>query len=113
MAIELNKAGFELAKLLITQGKFNTKQEWHTAEPTTQRKQEFLKKHTIEEYGTWFLAINTVKKAGTEGYYEFPFGDFSTVFRSCIIAIMQRAGQYKHAALETAATQLLTLIDKR
>ncbi len=113
MAIEVNKAGFEQAKRLISEGAVDKEREWHLMEPTPESEDAYLASvdDNMDEYGKWFLAINTEKTPGTKGYYEFPYGDFKAICRSGVIAAKQRAGQYHHADVEAAAGALLDLID--
>jgi hypothetical protein len=114
MAIKVNTAGFEHAKKLIQQGNVNIDQEWHLMEPTPESEDAYLASvdGDINRYGRWFLAINTDHTPDTKEHYEFPYGDFSKVCRSGVVAAKQRAAQYHHADVEAAAAKLLDLIDQ-
>ena len=113
MAIVVNQAGFELAKRLIVEGKVDVARDWTSAAPTPASEDAYLSDHSIGEYGDWFLALNTEHDADAKAHYEFPYGDFNRVHRSGVVAAKQRAGQYHHAEIESAATELLNLIDNR
>jgi hypothetical protein len=113
MAVKLNKQAFEHAKKLTEQGQFvlDEKDLWSEHQPSTQKENEYLKKHDFSEYGKWFLGIDTDQDEDNKGRYKFPYGDFAKVHRCGVLAAENRAGQYKHSDIESAAVHLLEMID--
>ena len=107
-----NKAAVKHAKDLIKAGKYNEDSDWSEDQPSSDDENKFLDQHGWEEYGQWFLAIDTDENEETKGHYNFPYGDFKKVHRDGVIAAKQRAAQYDHAEIEKAADELLKLIDE-
>ncbi len=115
MPVKLNKKGYDNARKLIKQGHCvkDERDAWSEDAPSTQKQNEFLKKHGFNEYEKWFLGVDDEKTEGTKGRYEFPFGDFKDVHRCAVISAESRAGQYKHHEIEKAFKQLLDEIDSQ
>ncbi len=112
--LSLNVAAVEYAKKLIQEGKVNTGQNnWSVCQPTTDSENAFLSDNTVELYSKWFLATVDGTSPETKEHYEFPYGDFSVVYRSGLIAAKQRAAQFKHTEIEQAASMLLDLIGNK
>ncbi|HEX4204527.1 MAG TPA: hypothetical protein VHZ51_10110 [Ktedonobacteraceae bacterium] len=113
MTVELNTQAFEHAKQLIEQGKFvfDDRDMWSEHQPSEQAENEYLKEHGFDEYGKWFLGIDTEHHKNTKGRYKFPYGDFEKVHRGGVISAESRAGQYKYVDIEHAAHQLHKMID--
>lgn len=111
MAVILNKKAFEHAKHLISSGEVqHDAANWESVKATLDEEVRYLNTHTMEEYGLWFLGINTGIAETSRHRYEFPYGDFSIVHRSGLEAIVRRAAQNGHKEIEAAAKQLLELI---
>jgi hypothetical protein len=113
MSLKVNEEGVKQAKNLIAQGKISTESDWSKAQPSALNGDQLIRTHGWEEYGKWFLAVDSHSKKDEKKHYEFPYGDFQQVHRSGIIAAKQRAVQYKHIEIEKAAEQLLEAIDKK
>lgn len=112
MAIILNSQAITHARSLINAGSVDQSQtSWSEEKPSPQDEDNFLMQHTWSEYGLWFLAINTDKAAHDKARYEFPYGNFKTVSKKGLIAVEQRAAQFKHDAVAAVARELLALID--
>lgn len=113
MAVELNERAFKFAQSLIEQDKFvaDDRNGWSEHRPTTDQENRFIDKHGMDEYGKWFLGIDTEKGEDTKGRYEFPYGDFVNVHRCGVLSAESRAGQYKHIDVERAAAHLHGMID--
>jgi hypothetical protein len=113
MAVKLNRAGFDHAKELITQGRVvsDERDAWSEHRPSAQNENTFIEQHGFEEYARWHLGINDAKPEHTKGRYEFPYGDFKDVHRCGVISAESRAGQYKHFDIENAAAHLHGMID--
>lgn len=113
MALILNLDGLAYAKQLIREGKVDRASAWSHYEPSTEQQNHFIQSHSIQEYGKWFLGVNTEAKEDSKGRYEFSYGDFSKLYREALVAIEVRAGQYGHHEIEAAAKQLLLSIDQK
>ena len=110
--MKLNKKAFEHAQSLIRNGEVAKDSDWSEAQPSPDDENQFLEKHSWDEYATWFLAIDTDENEETKGHYNYPFGDFDVAHRSALIAAKQRASEYDHLAIANAADELLEHIDK-
>lgn len=115
MAVKLYKRGFDFAKQLVKEGKvaIDERDAWSEHQPSTQKENDFIRLHGLEEYGKWHLAIDTEQRQDTKRRYKFPYGDFTRVHRCGVITAESRAGQYKHFDVEKAAHQLHEMIDER
>ncbi len=86
MAVQLNDKAVAFVQQLIQQGKVDKEGDWSDNQPTADDENAFLDDHTYEEYGNWFLGINPEASPDTKERYEFPFGNFKSVFRNGLIA---------------------------
>lgn len=107
MSIKVNIEGLKKAKDLIQKYHYTKKSDWSKAQPSTERENDFIELHGYTDYGKWFLAIDTNEDDNTKARYKFPYGDFSRVHRSGLIAAKQRAGSEHYSEIEQAASQLL------
>lgn len=113
MPVVLYDKGYEHARKLIREGKIDpAKRNWMEIQPSPAEGDEYIRTHSLKDFGLWHLAVNTDKDQNTKGYYEFPYGDFVSVCRSGVVAAEARAGQYKHLDIEAAAKDLLKLMDQ-
>jgi hypothetical protein len=115
MAVGLNRTALTRARKLVAEGAttHDERDDWSEHAPSADEENAFIKKHGYGEYGAWHLGIDTSKAEGTKGRYSFPYGDFSKVHRCAVISLESRAGQYDHSEIETAAKNLLGLIDEK
>ena len=81
LTIKLNKRAFEHAKLLIEKGGyvFDEKDMWSEHKPSAQEENEYIKKYNFDEYGNWYLGVDTDEKEDNKGRYKFPYSDFAKV----------------------------------
>ena len=107
MGYRLNRSAVEHAKSLIDSHHYVKDSDWSEAQPSTDRENEYLEKHGWEEYGKWFLAIDEDANEETKDRYNFPYGDFSRLHRSGLIAAKQRAAEWDHSEIEKGAGGLL------
>jgi hypothetical protein len=107
----VNRAAVEKAQSMIDANQYVLDSEWSDAQPSTETQNEHLRKLGWEDYGKWFLAIDTEASEETKGRYNFEYGDFDRVHRSGLIAAKQRAAQNDHAEVERAADRLLEHLD--
>jgi hypothetical protein len=112
-SVKLNAAGFEHARDLIRQGHFvdDRKGAWAARQPSRTAQNEFIRAHGFAEYAKWHLAIDTRHGKETKARYKFPFGDFRALHRCGLLAVKARAHEYGHAEIESAASELLVLIE--
>ena len=113
MAVIFNKRAFEHTKRLVEKGSyvFDEKDMWSEHKPSAQEENEYIKKYNFDEYGKWYLGVDTDEKEDTKGGYKFPYSDFAKVHRCGVLAAENRAGQYKYNDIETAAAHLQGMID--
>lgn len=113
MAVKLNQAAFRYAKELINQGEVvaDERDAWSEHQPSTEKENDFIRKHGFVEYGKWHLGIDDKQGENTKRRYKFPYGDFREVHRCAILSAESRAGQYKHFEIERAAAHLHGMID--
>lgn len=113
MTVKLNQPAFDLAKKLIEQGKcvFDEKDQWSEHHPSTEEENAYLQTHSVEEYGKWYLGVDTDEAEGNKGRYKFPYSDFHNVHRCGVISAESRAGQYKYADIERAAAHLHGMLE--
>ncbi|MFG6402001.1 hypothetical protein [Microbacterium sp. P04] len=113
MAIEVNEPALSYARDLIRRGKVvRDQRDWSEVAPTTQQENEVIERDGWSEYARWHLGVDPSENPETKKAYSFPFGDFSEVHRSGVIAGESRAGQYHHTEVEAAFKSLLELIDE-
>jgi hypothetical protein len=114
MTIKLNRSALTHARSLVTDGKavHDERDDWSEHAPSTDDQNSYIEKHSLGEYGKWFLGIDDEKPSDTKGHYSFPFGDFSKVHRCAVISLESRAAQNDHDEITTAAKNLLKLIDE-
>jgi hypothetical protein len=113
MAVKLNKTAFNHAKQLIGEGKvvLDDRDAWSEHQPSAQEENEFIRLHGFAEYGKWHLGIDDEADEDTKQRYRFPYGDFENVHRCAVLSAESRAGQYKHADIESAAAHLHGMLD--
>jgi len=113
MAVILNKNAFEHAKRLIEKGSyvFDEKDMWSEQQPSAQEENEYIEEYGFEQYGKWYLGVDTDENEDTKGRYKFPYSDFAKVHRCGVLAVDNRAGQYKYNYIEQAAAHLHGMID--
>lgn len=107
--IKVNKKGLNHARSLIKQGQVDRDSNWSF---DSEDENELLKGDNWDEYGRWFLAVDSDADPQTKAHYKFPYGKNGKVYRSGVIAAKQRAAQNGYDAIEEAANGLLVLIDQ-
>lgn len=107
----LNSAGASYARSLISAGSVNKTGSWSFAADDG-NKLLGPDGDDWSNYGKHFLGIDTSATKNTKAYWKYPFAKGSTLFRSGIVAIRDRAGQQKDTDISDAAGKLLAAIDK-
>ena len=110
--MRLNETAVNKAKKLIKNHQYVLESEWSEAQASGEDENKFLKHHDWDEYGQWFLAIDTQTSAETKDRFKFPFGDFRRLHRSGLIAAKQRAAQYGYNNIQKVADDLLQLLEE-
>src|SRR5690348_2751552 len=98
MSIHLAKKALEHARKLVEEGKVvhDERDEWSAHEPSADDENRFIEKNGWDEYALWHLGEDRDKSEETKGRFSFPYGDFTKVRRSAVIAIESRASQNEH-----------------
>ena len=116
MAIRLNKEAFEHAKELI-EGGLEVNHElgnWQEAAPTRDEEAKFAETHYLDEYGLWFLGINTDKEEEDSlDKFSYPTGDLNIIYKSALVKAHEDAEKNKHPEIAEAAKKLIALIDRK
>lgn len=110
--VTVNNRALDYAKQLIEQGKINCNESTGENTPIVINEENYLKNHTMEEYGKWFLATNDEKEKSSKDHYEFPLGNFNHIYRDALLSAKKHAALYKYELVEYAADELLRLIDQ-
>ena len=87
--------------------------DWGEVQPRAEQENAFLSAHSWSEYAEWHLGLTEGAPDETKARYAFVFGDFRRIHRTGIIAVLFRAAEWRHKAVEQAAYQLLQDLDKR
>jgi hypothetical protein len=109
----VNRAALEHARELIEARRYVLRSDWGARQPRAVDQNRFLKTHSWDEYGAWHLGLTDGASDETKARYAFVFGDFRRVHRTGIIAVLYRAAEWRHKAVERAAYQLLQDLDER
>jgi len=116
MRVTLNKKAYEFAKEMIHQGKFSDKHgraDAKHAKPNDDQETEFLKSHSWEEFGRWYLGAHYDRPENKRERYEFPIGDFQLIHRSDLLAVKKKAHEHNYDDIADGAQELVDLIDKK
>lgn len=112
--VRLNERAYAYAKKLIADGKavLDERDVWSEHQPSAQEENDFIREHGWDDYARWYLGLNEEAADDTKERYEFPYSDFEKVHRCAILSAESRAGQYKHADIETAVAHLHGMLDE-
>jgi len=111
--IRLNPVALEFARQLIRENRvvLDRKGRWRGDKPSRARENEFIRIHGLDAYAQWHLGVDSCHRNGSKAHYKFPFGDFNALHRCGLLAVKARAHEYGYAEIETAAAQLLQLLE--
>ena len=109
----LNRAALEYARELIAARRYVLRSDWGERQPRAVDQNRFLKAHSWDEYAAWHLGLTDGAADETKARYAFVFGDFRRIHRTGVIAVLYRAAEWRHKAIEKAAYQLLQDLDRR
>lgn len=107
----VNSRAVSRAKELIAARQYVLDSDWGEAQPKADTENDFLERHSFDEYATWHLGLTDGANDGTKARHAFVYGDFRRVHRSGLIACVYRAAEWRHKSVELAAHELLQLLD--
>lgn len=114
MAIKLHKEGFDHAKAVIENGlEVEHSSNWDAVKPTKDEEVRHLNTHTLDEYGIWFLGIDTEVPENDKSKFVYPHGDLKVVHKSALIIAEEQAREKGHKDIQKAAQELIELIDRK
>ena len=108
---ELNKQAVAHARRLIDGHQYVLDSDWGDVQPRAEEQNEFLDRHSWEEYAEWHLGLTEGATDETKARYGFVYGDLRRVHRSGLIACVYRASEWRHKTIELAAHDLLQHLD--
>ena len=107
----LNDRAVQRARELIDARQYVLDSDWGEVQPTADAQNEYLERHSWDDYAAWHLGLTDGANDETKARYAFVFGDFRRVHRSGLIACVYRASEWRHKAVELAAHDLLQHLD--
>jgi hypothetical protein len=108
----VNKAAVAHARHLIEAHRYVLDSDWGQAQPDTQAQNDYLAKHSWDQYAQWHLGLTDGATDETKARYAFVYGDLRRLHRTGLIACVYRASEWRHKDVELAAHDLLQLLDK-
>jgi hypothetical protein len=108
----VNRAAVAHARELIEAKRYVLDSDWGAAQPAADAQNDYLDKHSWDEYAAWHLGLTEGANDETKARYAFVYGDFRRVHRTALIACVYRASEWRHKDIELAAHDLLQLLDK-
>ena len=108
---QVNERAVERARRLIDARQYVLDSQWGDVQPRAEAENEFLERHTFDDYAEWHLGLTEGATDGTKGRYAFVYGDFRRLHRSGLIACHYRAAEWRHKEVELAAHELLQHLD--
>lgn len=113
-SVQLHKKAVEKAEKLIHAGEIETfDSNWEAEKPTPDEVNHFINTHFLEEYGLFFLGIDTSKPKNVKEHYVYPHGDLKEVQRSALVDTIKKAEKAGHKEIVDVAKRLLDMVDKR
>jgi hypothetical protein len=110
---ELNKAAVARARALIDAKQYVLNSDWGAVQPKASDQNNYLKRHSWDEYAQWHLGLTKGVADHTKARYAFVYGDFRRIHRTGLIACVYRASEWRHKDVELAAHDLLQLLDAK
>jgi len=109
---EVHDAGVTRARELIKAKQYVLDSDWGEVQPNAEAENDYLERHSWEEYAGWHLGLTEGATDETKARYGFVYGDLRRVHRTALIACVYRASEWRHKAVERAAHDLLQELDK-
>ena len=108
----VNDAAVAHCRRLIDSRQYVLDSDWGEVQPSAERQNSYLAKHSWDDYAAWHLGLTEGATDQTKARYAFVFGDFRRVHRTGLIACVYRAAEWRHKSVELAAHELLQLLDR-
>ncbi|MFL6023256.1 MAG: hypothetical protein ACJ72O_08850, partial [Marmoricola sp.] len=108
----VNPAAVERARTLIESRQYVLDSDWGQAQPDAEAGNDYLARHSWEEYAAWHLGLTDGANDETKARYAFVLGDFRRIHRTALIACVYRAAEWRHKSVELAAHELLQHLDE-
>ena len=108
----VNPAAVARARALIDARQYVLDSDWGAAQPRADAENDYLERHSWDEYAAWHLGLTDGANEQTKARYAFVYGDFRRVHRTGLIACVYRAAEWRHKAVELAAHELLQRLDE-
>jgi hypothetical protein len=99
------------ARELIDKRQYVLDSDWGEVQPRADAQNDYLERHSWEEYAAWHLGLTEGAADGTKARYAFVYGDLRRVHRTGLIACLYRAAEWRHKDVERAAYELLQHLD--
>ncbi len=109
---EVNREAVAWIEQLIDRRQYVVRSEWSDVQPAAAAENDYLDRHSWEDYGRWHLGLTRGAAEETKARYAFVVGDFRRVHRSGLMASRFRATQWDHKAIELASHKLIQRLDK-
>jgi len=112
MAIKLHKEGYEHAEEMIMLGVEvdHIPNNWAEVKPTVDDELNYIDSHSRDEYGLWYLGIDTSIPSDNRDKFVYPYGDFNVVQKSALIVAEEQAKKNNHDEIAVAARALLKMV---
>ena len=108
----VNEVAVEKARELIDARQYVLRSNWSDVQPRASDQDEYLERHSWDDYAEWHLGLTDGAPPETKGRYAFVFGDFRRIHRMGIISCVYRAAEWYHKEIELAAHDLLQHLDR-
>lgn len=109
----VNPDAITRARSLIDARQYVLDSDWGDAQPRAGAENDYLQRHSWDEYAAWHLGLTDGATDHTKARYAFVYGDLRRVHRSGLIACVYRASEWRHKEVELAAHDLLQYLDQR
>ena len=110
---EVNPAAVARARALNAAKQYVLNSDWGSVQPSAAEQNNYLKRHSWDEYSQWHLGLTKGAADETKARYAFVYGDLRRVHRTGLIACVYRAAEWRHKQVELAAHELLQYLDGR
>ncbi|HST84506.1 MAG TPA: hypothetical protein VLL08_22400 [Kineosporiaceae bacterium] len=108
----VNETAVKHTRKMIKAGQYVLDSDWGDTQPRAEAQNDYLSKHSWDDYAKWHLGLTEGAKDQTKARYAFIVGDFRRVHRVGLIAVVYRASEWRHKAVELAAHDLLQELDR-
>ena len=109
---DLNDIAVRHARELIDKKQYVLESDWGEVQPRATAENDFLERHSWDEYAHWHLGLTVGAQDETKARYAFVYGDLRRVHRTGLIACVYRAAEWRHKDIEVAAHRLLQHLDQ-